>query len=99
MTQADFLQFLSEHGLTAVDGARTIEQLGRHRIAKMSPNLETKCYLNLRQKCHPILSPHASSAQAKIFNRFAANTVCGRLMGDLLVSSPFDSRLRLKVGS
>jgi hypothetical protein len=29
MTEADFLQFLSEHGLTAVDGARTIEQLGR----------------------------------------------------------------------
>ena len=27
MTQADFLQFLSKHGLTAVDGARTIEQL------------------------------------------------------------------------
>src|ERR1700733_12257770 len=27
MTQADFLQFLSKHGLTAVDGARTIEEL------------------------------------------------------------------------
>src|SRR5215471_13250593 len=30
---------------------------------KMSPNIETKCYLNLRQKCHPNLSPHDRTAQ------------------------------------
>jgi len=29
MTQAEFLHFLSERGLTAVDGSRTIDQLGR----------------------------------------------------------------------
>ncbi len=29
MTQAAFVEFLGEHGLTGVDGARTIEQLGR----------------------------------------------------------------------
>lgn len=35
MTEADFLQFLHECGLTAVDGARTIEQLAReYRIRR-----------------------------------------------------------------
>jgi hypothetical protein len=29
MTQAAFVEFLGEHGLTGVDGARTIEQLGQ----------------------------------------------------------------------
>jgi hypothetical protein len=45
MTQAAFVEFLGEHGLTGVDGGRTIEQLGRQYGVRRWYNFIEAIYL------------------------------------------------------